>query len=136
VRTHSRRAGEPGHGQADPGRRRELLIALDGPEHAQRRCHQIDNVGRRHRRSRAVVCSEPPAQHHQQVIEQLELAPGFVGIVTGNIVQDGPELPRDGLGKELGGVALERQYVGADRVERCERSGQALGQQQVVEAVG
>jgi hypothetical protein len=81
-------------------------------------------------------CCEPLAKHLQQVVDQLELAPGFVGVVSGHLVEDGPKLPRDDLGQGLGGAALERQHVGADRIEHCKRSGQALGQQQVVQAIG
>lgn len=50
--------------------------------------------------------------------------------------KDGPELSRDDIGKKLGGTALERQHVRADWIGGCERSGQPLGQQEVVQTIG
>jgi hypothetical protein len=79
---------------------------------------------------------EPLAQHDQQLIDQFELVLGFVGVVAGDIVKDGRELARDDVGQEFGGAALERQHIRAAGVDGGERSGQALGQQQVVETIG
>jgi len=79
---------------------------------------------------------EPLAQHDQQLVDQFELSLRFVGVVTRNIVKDGRELTSDDVGQEFGGAALERQHVRTGGVDGGERSGQALSQQQVVEAVG
>lgn len=70
-------------------------------------------------RSRAISGMEPLAQHHQQLVDQFELALGLVGIVTRHIVKDGRELTRDDVGQELGGTARERRHIGADRIEGC-----------------
>jgi hypothetical protein len=60
----------------------------------------------------------------------------FVGVVTRDIVKDGRELARDDVGQELGGTTLECQHIRAASVDGGERTGQALGQQQVIEAIG
>ncbi len=73
------------------------------------------------------------AELHQQDIDQLELAPHLVGVVAGHIVQDRDQLPRDGVGQQLGCSVFQGVDVSAARIQpRCE----TLGEQQVVEAVG
>jgi hypothetical protein len=63
------------------------------------------------------------------------LALGFLGVVTRDIVKDGCELARDDVGQEFGGATLEGRHLRSAGVDGGKRSGQTLGQQQVIQAV-
>lgn len=74
-------------------------------------------------------------KHHKQLVDQLELPLGFVGVITTNVIQDCAELTRKRIDQQLWHSALEREDVGTARVQVGKRSNQALGEQQIVEAV-
>jgi hypothetical protein len=75
------------------------------------------------------------SQRYQQLVDQFELSPGSVGVVTNNVIQDRAELARDDIDQQLGRPTLERQHLCAAGIKGGERSSQALGKQQIVEAV-
>ena len=126
---------QPGCRETDLGRCVELAITLHGTQHTQWMRYQVDNFGGTAFCARAFCRGEPVPKHHQQLVDQLELPPGSVGVITGNFLQDRAELARDDIDQKLGRSALERQHLGAARVEGGERSSQALGEQQIVETV-
>ena len=126
---------QPGGRETDLGRYLELPIALYGTQNAQRLRYQVDDFGGAACRAGAFCRGEPVPKHHQQLVDQLELSRGFVGVVSGNVIQDRAELARDDIDQQLGRPALERQQLCAARVEGSERSSQALGKQQIVETV-
>src|SRR5678816_4244399 len=79
---------------------------------------------------------ETLSQHHHQFVDQFQLPPRLVRLVSGDIGKDVHELPGDDLGKNLCCAALERTYIRTSRVDGGECSGQCLGHQQVIETVG
>ena len=85
---------QPGNRETNLGRYLELPIALHGTQNAQRLRHQVDDFGGAACRARAFCRGEPVPKHHQQLVDQLELSPGLVGVVTGNVIQDRAELAR------------------------------------------
>ena len=123
---------QPGRGKTNLRGRSKLLVSLHCAEDAQRVRHEIDDFSGPCRATYTVFCRKPATQHHQELIDQVELPFGSFALITGQVVQDGAELAREDVDQQLGCTALERQDLRASGIQRRERPGEALRQQQVV----
>lgn len=98
-------------------------------EHAQRRVHQIDNVGRAG--ARGLRCGAF-TQRQQECVHEIQLASSLAGIVARQLVEDRGELPSDGLGENVRTPLAERQHLGDGRIKP---RGKGLRDQQVVKTI-
>ena len=89
---------EPGHPQTNLRRRRELLVTLDRPQDPQRRGNQVNHIRGWTSAHLTNTTHEPLPQHHQKPVDQLQLRFNFVRILAGQVVEECPKLPRNGIG--------------------------------------
>lgn len=92
------------------------MIAPNGPQDAQRRCHEINDITRA-TGLRFSLAHEPLPQHDQQTIDEFKLSPGLVGIVARHIVKNARELARDDLAQKIGGPAFQDRHIGVRRIK-------------------
>ena len=127
---------QPGHGQTDLRRYRKLPAALHRTQHAQRRRQQVDHIGHGAVCVAGAVRLQPAAQHDKQLVHQRQLLPGLVGSIAWQVVEQGRQLPVQGLGQRLARRRVQRCHIGTVGTDRGQGPGQAVGQQLVVQAVG
>ena len=108
---------------------------VEGTMSPERR-QQVDHIGHGAVCVAGAVRLQPAAQHDKQLVHQRQLLPGLVGSIAWQVVEQGRQLPVQGLGQRLARRRVQRCHIGTVGTDRGQGPGQAVGQQLVVQAVG